>query len=82
MGASLAADFPVEMVSQPLRGVRSAKLAVQGLPCIAWYGRLVHGNPLPLGMGSGQCEDILPCVPLDKVILVRAGKYSGVIDLR
>ena len=29
-----------------------------------------------------NCEDILPCVPLDKVILVRGGKYSGVIDLR
>ena len=58
MGASLAADFPVEMVSQPLRGVRSAKLAVQGLPCIAWYGRLVHGNPLPLGMGSGQKDKV------------------------
>lgn len=29
-----------------------------------------------------NCEDILPSVPLDKVILVRGGKYSGVIDLR
>ena len=29
-----------------------------------------------------NCEDILPSVPLDKVILVRSGKYSGVIDLR
>lgn len=29
-----------------------------------------------------DCEDILPSVPLDKVILVRSGKYSGVIDLR
>lgn len=29
-----------------------------------------------------NCEDILPCIPLDKVILVRGGKYSGVIDLR
>lgn len=29
-----------------------------------------------------NCEDILPCAPLDKVILVRSGKYSGVIDLR
>lgn len=29
-----------------------------------------------------NCEDILPCVPLDRVILVRGGKYSGVIDLR
>lgn len=58
MGASLAADFPVEMASQPLRGVRSTKLAVQGLLCIVWYGRLVHGNLLPLGMGSGQQQII------------------------
>ena len=29
-----------------------------------------------------DCEDILPCVPLDRVILVRGRKYSGVIDLR
>lgn len=58
MGASLAADFPVEMASQPLRGVRSTKLAVQGLLCIVWYGRLVHGNPLPLGMGSGQKDGV------------------------
>ena len=64
MVASLAADFPVEMASQPLSGVRSKQLAMQGLLCITRHGRLVHRNPLPLGMWSSQPYFQLQAAPL------------------